>query len=175
MRLKVNRKVVSRHQLYLKILSKVQHFRLMMNLNILGWDSLSHHCVSYLIGGFRFPVWQREVFHKKSRIRETQNLSTDADSRTDTITFFHQKIAGDGHALQGDRLALLCFFHQEIAGEGWLFEETDWLCSPGRITYYYIFSSRNCRWWTCFLRRQTGFAPLGPPLIPWENRMKGDI
>ena len=86
---------------------------------------------------------------------------TDADSRTDTITFFHQEITGDGRALRGDRLALLCFFHQEIAGDGralrgdrlallpWenrilllffinkfqvmdvLFKETDWLCSPG--------------------------------------------
>ena len=36
---------------------------------------------------------------KKSRIRETENLSTDADSRTDTITFFHQEIAGDGRVL----------------------------------------------------------------------------
>ena len=29
---------------------------------------------------------------KKSRIRETKNLLTDADSRTDTITFFNQKL-----------------------------------------------------------------------------------
>ena len=36
---------------------------------------------------------------KKSRIRETKNFSTDADSRTDTITFFHQEIAGDGRVL----------------------------------------------------------------------------
>ena len=43
---------------------------------------------------------------KKSRIRETKNLSTDEDSRTDTIKFFHQETAGDGRALRGDRLAL---------------------------------------------------------------------
>ena len=46
-----------------------------------------------------------DFLDKKSRIRETKNLSTDADSRTDTIKFFHQEIAGDGHALRGDRQA----------------------------------------------------------------------
>ena len=49
-----------------------------------------------------------------------------------------------------------------------LFEETDWLC------FALLFSSGNCRWWTCSSRRQTDFAPLGPPMLPWENRMKGD-
>ena len=34
-----------------------------------------------------------------SRMQETKNLLTDADSRTDTIEFFHQEIAGDGRAL----------------------------------------------------------------------------
>ena len=47
-------------------------------------------------------------------------------------TFFHQEIAGDGPALQGDRLALL-----------------------------HIFSSGSCRWWTCSSRKQIGFALLG--------------
>ena len=40
-----------------------------------------------------------QIEEKKSRIRETKNLSTNADSRTNTITFFHQEIAGDGQAL----------------------------------------------------------------------------
>ena len=77
---------------------------------------------------------------KKSSVRETKNLLTDADSKTDTITFFHQEIAGDGHALQGDRLALLFFFHPEIVGDGRALRgdklallPLDLLCSPGRI------------------------------------------
>ena len=50
-----------------------------------------HHIVSEST-----EVLVRQVFDvleeegKKSRIRETKNLLTDADSRTDTITFFHQ-------------------------------------------------------------------------------------
>ena len=57
-------------------------------------------------------------------------------------TCFHQEIAADGRALRGGRLALL-----------------------------HMFSSRNCSRWTCSSRRPTGFAPLGPPLLPWENCM----
>ena len=37
--------------------------------------------------------------------------------KSHTITFFHQEVEGDAHALRGDRLALLCFFHQGIAGD----------------------------------------------------------
>ena len=56
----------------------------------------------------------------------------------------------------------LCFafFIRKLQVMDVLFEETDWLCSPGRIAYYYIFSSRNFRCWTCSLRRQTVFALL---------------
>ena len=34
----------------------------------------------------------REMLREKSLIRETKNLPTDADSRTDTITFFIKKL-----------------------------------------------------------------------------------
>ena len=41
------------------------------------------------------------------------------DEKSNSMQFSHE-IAGEGHALWGDRLALLCFaliFHQEIAGD----------------------------------------------------------
>ena len=68
---------------------------------------------------------------------------------------FSHEIAGEGHALRGDRLALLCFF-----------------------------SSGNCRWWTCSSRRPTGFANERPgsDRVNWgpmrglkKNFMKRDI
>ena len=69
------------------------------------------------------------------------------------LCFFHQEITGDGCALRGDGLTflpwenriLLHFFIKKLQVMDVLFEETDWLCSPWRIAYYYIFSSRNCR------------------------------
>ena len=70
---------------------------------------------------------------KKSRIRETKNLSTDTDSRTDIITFFPQEIAGDGRVL---------------------IEETEFWWQSGT----HFFSSGDCRWWTSYSRRPTGFA-----------------
>ena len=68
--------------------------------------------------------------------------------------FLHQEIAGDVCVLWGDRLALLSSNRQSSDG-----------------SQEHIFSSGNYRWWTCSSRRQTGFAPLWPPLLPWENCM----
>ena len=45
----------------------------------------------------------------------------------------------------------LHFFIRKLQVMNVLLKETDWLC-------YTFFSSGNCRWWTCSLRRQTGFA-----------------
>ena len=58
---------------------------------------------------------------EKSCIRETKNLSTDADSKTVTITFFHQEIAGlQVMDVLFEETDCLCytFFHQEIAADG---------------------------------------------------------
>ena len=85
------------------------------------------------------------IYKKKSRIRETRNLSTDADSRTDTITFFHQKISGDGRVL---------------------IEETEFWWPSGT----HFFSSGDCRWWTSSSRRQTGFALIEETEFWWQSR-----
>ena len=94
----------------------------------------------------RWKISTKLNYIKKSRIRETKNLSTDADSRTDTITFFHQVIAGDGRVL---------------------IEETEFWWPSGT---HFFFSSGDCRWLTSSLRRQTGFALIEETEFWWQSR-----
>ena len=58
---------------------------------VTNWVMISLHVIwntiksKQLEPGWKFNWDLNQIFHKKSRIRETPTLSTDADSRTDTI------------------------------------------------------------------------------------------
>ena len=85
------------------------------------------------------------------------------------LHFFNKKLQVMDMLFEETDCLCFAFFIRKLQVMDVLFQETGWLCSPGRIACYYIFSSRNCRGWTCSSRRQTGFAPPGLSLFHWES------
>ena len=70
-----------------------------MNVNIVNKLMRLIEHIYYVLGELISYAHYFCTRDEKSCIRETKNLSTDVDSRTDTITFFHQEISGDGGSL----------------------------------------------------------------------------